>query len=53
MNTHTIITDIHQNMLKNREDTDRLVSEARVLHPHGINTDNRTGSGQVSDIDYC
>jgi len=34
MNTHTIITDMHQNMLKTREDTDRLVSDARVLHLH-------------------
>jgi len=34
LNTHTIITDIHQNLLGTREDTDRLVSEARVPHPH-------------------
>ena len=33
MNTHTIVADMHQNMLKTREDTDRLVSETRV-HLH-------------------
>ena len=25
MNTHTIVVDIHQNLLKTREDTDHLV----------------------------
>ena len=34
LNTHTIITDIHQNLLKTREGTDRLVSETRVPHLH-------------------
>jgi len=32
MNTHTIVVDLHQNMLRTREDADRLVSETRVPH---------------------
>jgi len=38
-------------MLKTCEDTNPLVSGTRVPHLHRINTDNRTGSGQVSDLD--
>jgi len=35
MSTHTIVVDIHQNMLKTRGDADvadQVVSETRVLH---------------------
>ena len=35
MNTHTIVADMHQNMLKTRGDADcpdRLVSNRRGLH---------------------
>jgi len=54
MNTHTIVTDIHQNVLKIRGDadcTDRLVSDTRVLHLHSTDTDHHIGSKRVSGLD--
>jgi len=54
MNTHTIVTDIHQNVLKIREDADcadRLVSDTRVLHLHSTDTDHHIGSKRVSGLD--
>ena len=53
MNTHTIVTDIHQNVLKIRGDADcadRFVSDTRVLHLHSTDTDHRITSGYVSDL---
>jgi len=55
MNTHTIVTDMHQNILKIREDTggqNRAVSDASTLKHHRINIDRCLDSKQVSDLDY-
>ena len=52
MNTHTIVVDIHQNMLRTREDIDQLVSETRVLHLQRTHTDDRIASGYVSDLSH-
>ena len=54
MNTHTIVADVHQNVLKLREDADsqnRVVSGTRILWRHWISTDHHLGSNQVSDPD--
>ena len=51
MNTHTIVSDIHQNMLRTSETTDsqnRMVSNNRSpLSP--IKSDRRVDPEQVSD----
>jgi hypothetical protein len=55
MNTHTIVADMHQNVLKTREATDgqnRVVSDTRFSPHHRINSDHRLDSEQVSDLDY-
>jgi len=42
MNTHTIVADMHQNMLKSHEATggqNRAVSGIHALQYHRINTD--------------
>jgi len=55
MNTHTIVADMHQDVLKLREDADsqnRVVSGTRVLWRHRISTDHRLDPNQVSDLDY-
>ena len=54
MTTHTIVADVHQNVLKIREATDGqiwAVSDPRALHHHRINTDHCTDPEQVSDLD--
>jgi len=55
MNTHTIVADVHQNVLKIREDVasqNRVVSGTRVLWRHRMSTDHRLDSGKVSDLDH-
>jgi len=55
MNTHTIVADMHQNVLKIRKDADsqnRVVSGTRVLWCHRMSIDHRLDSDQVSDLDY-
>jgi len=55
MNTHTIVTDVHQNVLKIREDVDsqnRVVSNTRAFWHRLINTDHHLDSKQVSGLDY-
>jgi len=52
MNTHTIVVDMHQNMLKVRGDAEsqnRVVSDTHALQHHRTNTDHYLGSKQVSD----
>ena len=54
MNTHNILIDIHQNILKTRGNAgcaDRVVSGIRVLRLSRINTDYLIGSKKVSDLD--
>jgi len=55
MNTHNIVADVHQNVLKLREDADsqnRVVSGTRALWRHRISTDHRLDPNKVSDLDY-
>ena len=55
MNTHTIVADVYQNVLKIREDVgseNLLVSDRRAFWHHLINTYHRLDSKQVSVLDY-
>jgi len=55
MNTHTIVADVHQNVLKIREDVgsqNPLVSNRRAFWHHLINTYHHLDSKQVSILDY-
>ena len=53
MNTHTIVADMHQNMLKTHVATDGrhlMVSDARSVQYHRANADYCVDSEQVSDL---
>ena len=55
MNTHTIVADMHQNMLRTREDTESrspAVSGTRALSasPKGHSPSPRSGTGQLSRL---
>ena len=55
MNTHTIVADVHRNVLKFCEDVDsqnRVVSDTRSLRHHRINADHCIDLEQVSGLDY-
>ena len=55
LNTHTIVADIRQDVLKLREDGDsqnRVVSDTRALWRHRIFTDYRLDSKQVSNFKH-
>jgi tetratricopeptide (TPR) repeat protein len=54
VNTHVIVADVHQNVLKIREDVDsqnRVVSDTCFWH-RLMRTDHRPDSKQVSDLGY-
>jgi tetratricopeptide (TPR) repeat protein len=54
MNTHTIVADMRQDVLKIREDAEsqnRVVRDMRVVYHHLIHTDHRLGPKQVSGLD--
>ena len=52
MTTHTVVSDMHQNVLEIRKATDgqiQAVSDLRALQRHRIDTDHCTDPEQVSD----
>ena len=56
VNTHTMVSAIHRNMLKSQEGTDdqlQLVSDIRTLSHHRIsNVRHHLDASQVRDLDY-
>jgi len=55
MNTHTIVADMRQDVLKIREDAvsqNQVVRNTRIFfYHHPIHTDHHLGSKQVSNLD--